>query len=240
MNRIIYTADDCLPTGEICLTDIRALHIRDVLHASLGQSIKIGLLNGPIGLSKILSISPSGEVLLSPMEEQSPSLLPWFDILLAMPRPRALKRLLPQLATIGVRTIYLVRSSKVPKSYFDSPCLRADSIHKLFIEGLMQAGTTILPTYQINSAGLDLTILPKHGLRLLCHPGNPQSIKCSNPEALPLLAVGPDGGWTNDEIDNFHYAGFIDFALGSRPLRTDTACIALTAVLQERLQRGAD
>ncbi|MDY5955366.1 MAG: RsmE family RNA methyltransferase [Kiritimatiellia bacterium] len=237
MNRIIYTADECLDSG-IRLTGQRAEHIRTILHATPGKPLKVGLLNGAIGIATVRSIESNGTVWLEKPNDSAPSLRPWFDLILALPRPRAVKRLLPQLATMGVRKLHLVRAAKVPKSYFDSPCLKPDSIQTLFIEGLMQAGTTILPECTISLAPFTPEDYPSDGLRLLCHPGHPKPLPPPREEHLPLLAIGPDGGWTNEEIDRFHTAGFIDFSLGSRPLRTDTACIALTAVLQDRLLQG--
>jgi 16S rRNA (uracil1498-N3)-methyltransferase len=46
------------------------------------------------------------------------------------------------------------------------------------------------------------------------------------------LAVGPEGGWTEDEITSARAAGFLEASLGENILRTETAVIASLAVVQ--------
>ena len=71
---------------------------------------------------------------------------PWFDLVLAPPRPRVLKRLLPQLAALGVGRIVLVGAAKVEKSFWGAQILKEAVSRLLFVEGLMQCGTTAVPT----------------------------------------------------------------------------------------------
>jgi 16S rRNA (uracil1498-N3)-methyltransferase len=47
-----------------------------------------------------------------------------------------------------------------------------------------------------------------------------------------LLAVGPEGGWSEQEVERARQAGFVVARLGPRTLRTDTAGIAALAILQ--------
>jgi 16S rRNA (uracil1498-N3)-methyltransferase len=46
------------------------------------------------------------------------------------------------------------------------------------------------------------------------------------------LAVGPEGGWTDEEWEAAHAAGFLDVSLGETILRTETAAIAAAAVIR--------
>jgi 16S rRNA (uracil1498-N3)-methyltransferase len=46
-----------------------------------------------------------------------------------------------------------------------------------------------------------------------------------------ILAVGPEGGWTEDELQSFQQAGWISASLGNTILRSETAAIAATAVV---------
>ena len=107
----------------------------------------------------------------------------------------------------------------------------------------MQAGTTALPTIQVEKAFLrwlergefeEQFAGREH--RIVAHPGLEAgcvtSTGGSDVEASrPVLAIGPEGGWTDDEIARLEAHGFRRFSLGSRILRTDTAAIALLARL---------
>lgn len=237
MNRIIFEQHETAPDGTVALTGTRAEHLRTFLHAHPGQRIKAGQLNGPIGTAEILDVTRECVVLRPDCRE--PSLQPWFDLVLAVPRPRAMKRLWAQLAAMGAGQIWLVNAAKVEKSYFSSHCLREEEYRPLLIDGLMQAGTTPLPAVEILQR---LSALPEHlpadAPRLLAHPGaiaRPNLSACGA-RCRPVLAIGPDGGWTDDECAFFFANGFSPFSLGGRPLRTDTACIALIAVLQSLVE----
>jgi 16S rRNA (uracil1498-N3)-methyltransferase len=50
-----------------------------------------------------------------------------------------------------------------------------------------------------------------------------------------ILAVGPEGGWTEDELQSFRQAGWISVSLGNTILRAETAAIAATAVVTSSL-----
>jgi 16S rRNA (uracil1498-N3)-methyltransferase len=238
MNRILITPDELQDTT-VTLTDFRAEHIRSVLKARVGDEVKTGVLNGLVGSSAVEGIDEQRVVLRTRHEEKP--LEPWFDLLLAVPRPKVLKRLLPQLAALGVGKIVLLNAYKVEKFYFSSQWLEPEHYTPLLVEGLMQVGTTRMPEVVVKPRFKpfmedDLDVLFPNALRLLAHPGEVKNHQWNLTEGQrPLLAVGPEGGWTDYELDQFLTRGFTPFSLGSRPLRTDTATIALIAVLEERL-----
>jgi RsmE family RNA methyltransferase len=239
MNRILITPDELLQDGTVIFTDYRADHIRTVLKARVGDEVKTGILNGLIGSSSVAEIDEHRVVLRTHHTDQP--LEPWFDLLLAVPRPKVLKRLLPQLAALGVGRLVLLNAYKVEKCYFSSQWLEPAHYTPLLVEGLMQSGTTRLPEVLIKPRFKpfmedELDVLFPNALRLLAHPGEAKGHQWTLTEGQrPLLAVGPEGGWTDYELDQLLGRGFQPFSLGSRSLRTDTATIALIAVLQERL-----
>ncbi|MEI7947203.1 MAG: RsmE family RNA methyltransferase [bacterium] len=241
MNRIILASDECNSDGTVTLTDERAEHIRTVLKARVGDAVRTGVLNGLIGTSRVERMDEQGVVLRTQHDEQAPE--PWFDLILAAPRPKVLKRLWPQLAALGARRIVILNAFKVEKCYFSSQWIEPAHYTPLLVEGLMQVGITRLPDVQIKQLfkpfmedELD-TCFP-NALRLIAHPGEAGGHGWKLEQGQrPLLAIGPEGGWTDYELDMFLNRGFTPFSLGSRPLRTDTATIALISVLQERLLR---
>ena len=245
MNRILFETDEIV-NGVATFGGERAEHVMNVLHGEVGQVLKTGETNGPIGTSEILSIEQSEQsnnckisVRCSHTEK---SILPWIDLILAPPRPRVMKRLLPQLATMGVGRIFLVGAKKVEKDFWGATLLKEENYRPLLIDGLIQAGTSILPTLETRRnfrkfVKEEVDALWPNSNRVVAHPyhGN-QTIKQSNNQTI-LLAIGPEGGWTDEEVALLEEHGFARYSLGSRILRTDTATVALLAQLMKEFDR---
>ena len=247
MNRILFERRELQPDGTVLLADARAAHIRNVLGADAGRILQVGLLDGLAGTGRVLKVGPDAVRLAVTLDTETPA--PWVDLILAVPRPKVLKRLWAQLAALGVGHIVLINAARVEREYFATHWIEEAHWRPLLIEGLTQAGTTCLPKVSVERRfrpyvedRLD-TEFPG-SVRLVAHP----EAKVSRSSALKnggassaspiLLAVGPEGGWTPFEIELLEQHGFTRFALGGRTLRTDTACIALLAVLGAMRDEG--
>ncbi len=233
MNRILFEPNEIVD-GVATFGGVRAEHVLNVLHGEVGQILKTGEVNGPIGTSEIVSIEDGRITVRTAHEEES--LKPWVDLVLAPPRPRVMKRLLPQLAALGVGRIVLVGAKKVEKDFWGATLLKEANYRPLLIDGLMQAGTSILPTLTTVRNfrrwvrdELDAAFPTPN--RVVAHPYDGAAIPLSTRVAGErlLLAVGPEGGWTDDEVELLEAQGFRRLSLGPRILRTDTALIALLA-----------
>ena len=235
MNRILWEESEISPDGSVLLSDKRAAHILNVLHGTPGQTIQTGTVNGLAGHSTIVETTAQSARLLPCHDTRTAA--PWLDLILACPRPKVLKRLWAQLATMGVRRIAVIHAGKVEKFYFSSQWLSPDAYRPLLFEGLQQAGTTDLPEVFVRPLFKpffedELDSLFPADTRLLAHPATTPSQAMELPSDSPVtLAIGPEGGWTDYELRLFQEKGFQFFSLGSRTLRTDTACIALISVL---------
>jgi len=248
MNRILFEWDE-IKDGVVTFGGERAEHVLNVLHGEVGQILKTGEINGQIGTSEITSVNlnlqpqPSSLVTVKCTHTEE-SRRPWVDLILAPPRPRVMKRLLPQLATMGVGRIFLVGAKKVEKDFWGATLLKEENYRPLLIDGLMQAGTSILPTLETRRnfrrfVTDELDALFPASTRIVAHPygnSNIQTFKHSNISPA-LLAVGPEGGWADDEVALLEEHGFARYSLGSRILRTDTATIALLAQLMKDFDR---
>jgi RsmE family RNA methyltransferase len=157
-----------------------------------------------------------------------PPARPGIDLLLAMPRPKALKRILSAAASLGIDRIVLLNAARVEKSYFESKVLGEGFSRKLLIEGLEQAQDTRLPTLLIRNRlkpfvedELD-RLLEADSRRLLAH-----AAACT--AHLPALAtgqrtamaIGPEGGWVPFEVELLEAHGFHAFSFGARTLRVE-------------------
>ena len=249
MNRILFEKDEIVD-GIATFGGERAEHVMNVLHGEVGQVLKTGEIGGFIGTGVITGITRPPSSVSSPeitvaCSHDKRSLRPWVDLILAPPRPRVMKRLLPQLATMGVGRIFLVGAKKVEKDFWGATLLKPENYRPLLIDGLMQAGTSILPTLETRRnfckfVKEELDTLWPEAKRIVAHPydGNRtiEQPERSNNRAI-LLAVGPEGGWTDEEVTLLEEHGFARYSLGSRILRTDTATIALLAQLMKEFDQ---
>lgn len=236
MNRILFDRSE-IKDGVVTFGGVRAEHVVKVLHGETGQILKTGEINGKIGVSVIESVEEAdGFVVKARVDHDRESLKPWVDLVLAPPRPRVMKRLLPQLAAMGVGRIVLVGAKKVEKDFWGATLLKEENHRPLLVEGLMQSGTSILPELETRrnfrkfvNEEMDC-LFPDVLRRVVAHPYGASECAPSSGGRL-LLAVGPEGGWTDDEVELLEKRGFARYSLGGRILRTDTALIALMARL---------
>jgi RsmE family RNA methyltransferase len=148
------------------------------------------------------------------------------DLVLALPRPKALRRVLAASASMGVDHLVLLAAARVEKSYFASPVLRPDGIRKHLIDGLEQAQDTLLPEVHLEQRfrpfvedRLDALLGP--GERWLLHPGD-DGPRTPSDDGRLALAIGPEGGWVSFERDLMSSRGFRPLGFGARTLRTET------------------
>jgi 16S rRNA (uracil1498-N3)-methyltransferase len=243
LNLILCEPSEVDAHGVVTLTGARGAHVRGVLGATPGDVIRIGVVDGPRGQGEILALDEDRVVLRSELDAAVPA-PPAVDLLLALPRPKVLRRLWAQLAALGVGRIVLTNASRVERPYFDTHVLEASTYRPLLIEGLQQAGDTRLPRVSIHRQFRilvedELDALSNDTARLVAHPGGHRSLLSIAGESQRrrvLLAIGPEGGWNDFELDLLRRHRFDVVGLGPRVLRTDTACIALLALLHEALR----
>lgn len=231
MNLLLLQPEDLgTNPNHITLSDARADHIRNVLRANLGDMLKVGLLNGLTGNATITAISGSKVSLEFELHTPPPAKLP-LTLLLALPRPKMARRIIRAATELGAADIILLNSYRVEKSYWQSPLVSDDTLHKAMLEGLEQAGDTVLP--RLSRAKRfkpfvedELPSLLENKIGLLAHPYAeqcpPQSIKQDC-----VLAIGPEGGFIPYECEKLIAAGMQSFSLGPRILKTETAVSTL-------------
>jgi RsmE family RNA methyltransferase len=142
-----------------------------------------------------------------------------------MPRPKVMKRLWAQLSAVGVNQIVIINAERVEKNYFDTHILKEDFYQQLLIEGLQQAGDTLLPKVAIQKSFRPYVedILPEiteKSIRLVAFEGAAPEIRALNlkPQDEAWVAIGLEGGWNAFELDLLKKAGFTPFSMGPRIL----------------------
>jgi RsmE family RNA methyltransferase len=245
MNLILCEPGEVDAGGVVTLTGGRAAHVIGVLRAMPGDTVRVGVVDGPRGRGEVLAID-GGRAVLRLALEQEPPPRPAIDLVLALPRPKVLRRLWAPLAALGVGHIRLTNAERVERDYFDAHVVGEATYRPLLIEGLQQAADTRLPRVSIHRRFRPLVedelgpANPRER-RLVAHPGAPSPLGLPDLAGAPrvLLAIGPEGGWNAFELDLLARHGFETVGLGPRILRTDTACVALLAVVGEARRQGA-
>lgn len=257
MNRILFEASQRADDGTVVLQGAEAHHIVTVLKAVPGNLLRLGEVDGlRYDEAEVLEVrAAEGVVRVRPGAGRPPLRRAPCDLLLALPRPQCLRRLLPQLAMFGVGRVYLTAGKKVEKAYWGSTFLKPELMRPLLLEGLMQAGDTLLPEVRLVRRLKPLVEdeLPARYEARRCwfaHPDTPGDVRSAEavpavaplmadddvraalaaPSASPgLLAIGPEGGWSPYEVQMFSTLGFRRVSLGDRIFRTDTAVVSLLA-----------
>jgi len=240
MNLILLEPDEVDAAGVVSLADGRAEHLVQVLKVAPGHTVRVGVLDGPRGMGTVTSMAGACVELRCELEATTPP-RPSIDLLLAVPRPKVMRRLWAQIAALGVGQILLTKAERVERNYFDTHVLTPECFRPLLTEGLQQACDTRLPTVSIHRRFRvliedELDALFVSGLRLAAHPrvaGSVDALVKDHPDERVLLAIGPEGGWNDFELDLLQAHGFHAVGIGPRTVRTDTACIALLAVAHE-------
>ncbi len=132
--------------------DHRARHVREVLRAQPGDTLAVGVVEGPKGAARIAEHSRESGLVLSdmhfqPVQAPTDSFYP-VTMVIGHVRPIVLKRLLKDLTTIGVERIVIVPGELGEKSYLQSTMWTDGSVRRQLIEGASQGGVTCLPAVE--------------------------------------------------------------------------------------------
>ncbi|MDR2193499.1 MAG: 16S rRNA (uracil(1498)-N(3))-methyltransferase [Treponema sp.] len=236
--------------------DERAVHLLKVLHKQVGDTFEAGIVGGNLGTGLIEGIRLDGIVFSLNLKEPPPPRLP-ICIGVGFPRPIQLRRLLRDLANLGVEAIDLLGTDLGEKSYRDTKLLTDGGAHAALVEGAVQARDSRIPlvlTYESIDGWLAERPWEKDRQSPYVDSGRDRNLRTSpilvatdnvrpegslsllNPLGHPLvIAIGSERGWSDRERAGLESAGFIRLSMGKRALRTETACVAATVLAMEKL-----
>jgi RsmE family RNA methyltransferase len=228
VNLVLLEPGELRADGTARLEGRRAAHVSEVLRATAGERLRVGVVGGRIGEARVESVR-EGEVVIRPTLDREPPPPAPVSLLVALPRPKVLRRVLQAVASMGVKRLVLLGSWRVEKSYWGSPALAPEAIREELLLGLEQGRDTVLPEVRVRRLfkpfvedELD-AVFPER-TRLLADPAGAAPLG-DLPRAGDgaALAIGPEGGFTRYEAEALRARGFASFTLGDRILRVDTA-----------------
>jgi len=274
LNRFLFDSSEVDTNGkdsELTVTlpkdDYRTVHAFNILGVENGDSVRAGLVScdehdGLVTDKAVVEWIPEGKKnkhkppgllrlrlddLESPSSYQQESSV---SLILALPRPLQLGRILPMIAQMGVDHLVLTESRKVPRDYFGSHLFRKpEELRLRLVEGLCQSGDAKLPQIHVVKhlsrfleEDLDTLFPLDEYARVIAHPQRDpnapelrmRDVKFPNKYARIVVAVGPEGGWVEpDELERFQNHGFTQVTVGSRTLRSDVAVVSLLSLAHD-------
>ncbi len=234
MNLCLIRPAEYLNETRFALRGARKQHVEEILGMTVGDSFNAAEINGRQGRATIESISTDAMVCRAHFDAV-PHAKPNLELIVALPRPKMLKRMLRTCAELGVRKLVLLNSWKVEKSYWQTPFLAEDVVREQLLLGLEQAVDTVLPEVVMAKRFKpfvedDLPDLLGGREGWVAHPG--VSTPCPAAANQPrTIIIGPEGGFTPYEVDQLIAAGCQSFHLGRRILRVETAVTTCLAKL---------
>ena len=221
-------------------------HVHQVLGAKVGDTLKIGQLEGNLGSAIIADITPEHILLNEVNLKTAPPPKLNLTVVLALPRPKVLRRLIMDMTALGVRDIILINSYRTQKSYWQSPML--SRLEEFVLEGLQQGVDTVAPRISLQKRFKpfvedELAHLITNRA-IVAHPYAELSFsqylqqqylqkQLENSElyyssVLPsMVFIGAEGGWIDYEVELLTKQGCQAVHIGARILRTEAAVNAI-------------
>ena len=231
MNLILLFKEDFTEgTRRVCLHGRRLEHVMRIHRAVPGNKLSVGLVNDRIGTGTVTGIDDT-QLEMDIVLHQPPPQKLRLNLILTLPRPKVLNRIILGAVSMGVKNIWLINAYRVEKSYWQSPRLSEDNLFLQSVLGLEQSKDTVLPSIITKPLFKpfvedELGTIIKDTTTLAAHPDAVQD--CPQRVTGPVtLAIGPEGGFIPYEIEKLKGCGFTPVHLGERILRIESAIPAL-------------
>lgn len=223
--------------GQVELLDRRATHLMRVLRVVPGSVIRVGIVGKGITSGTVLNLRQGAErepdavhLRLGPVKARLP---PSIELVLALPRPKALSRTVQAAASFGIRKLTLINAWRVEKSYFSSPRLTHQRLQEDVWLGCEQGAQVHLPEVELIRRFTHFTERASSAvdgaeLRVCLHPrGTSHFSELLAREPVRLrLVIGPEGGFIEEELESLARIGFHIARMATGPLRTEVALAA--------------
>jgi len=234
----MLSPEDKVAENRFAVSGKRFGHIVNILRSKVGDSLEVGLIDGPTGNGVIRSIEKDSVILECTWSQDNISQKPALELIVALPRPQTLKKVLQISATMEVERLHLVNANRVEQCYFNASVMEPESISYHLLKGLSQGKTTTLPKVSTHPRFRCFfeEILPRlekdtQSDKIVKLLADVQADEYLTPAGIKgadriFLAIGPEGGWVPFELEVMQTQGFKVFKLGRWPLRVEHALVA--------------
>ena len=199
-------------------------HLQQHVKIQVGDTLKVGIRGGKRYCCEVISVAEQAIQVKALYEENVPKKLP-VTLIVAMPRPKVLRRLIMDSVTLGVEKIILLHSYRVDKSYWQTPFLQ--QLDQYVTLGLEQAGDTVAPKIEIYKRFKPFvedqlpSLISADCPAYVAHPYSDAKMPFAIQHPCTVV-IGPEGGFIPYEVELLVKNGCQAMSLGSRIIRTET------------------
>lgn len=247
MNSLVLLPHEVNDDSHAVLEGVRAAYAFETHGVREGQSIKVAVLGGLRGEGRILSSSRERVTLALGLHLASLPPIP-VTLIVGVSRPQTVKKVIQAAVMFGVSSLHFVRSGQGEKSYLQSRSLDDDQVQEETLKALEQVWDSRAPEIVVHRTfsyfmekklpelvtSLEAEMSHGNVLKLIAHPGG-ESLICADAPRVAgghaIIAIGPERGWSNDEVENFQRSGFGVVGLGERVVRVELALVFLLGKL---------
>lgn len=252
MNALVLFPEDLSADGGIAFDGERAVSFIREQNPVVGQQVRVAVLRQARFMATVLEVGEQVVRLASGSPEKVLARVP-LTLVMAVPRPQTVKKVISLAVQAGVDAVYFVRSHLTVPSYLQSHSLRPEDLQQEVIKALEQVWDSHPPHVEvIDRMGRffdqQLPLLISGNGPVALFLGEPLDGRtCSLGDAMragpfhrAVLAIGPEKGWSASEQEGFAAAGFSLVHLGEREYRVETALAFFIGQLQILLSGSGD
>lgn len=250
MNICLFTEEEI--SKPLSIRDERGSHIIKILHKKESDMFSAGIIGGMAGKAEITKIeiheekTPDGKKSFDAgfihfefhPETDGKKLNP-LAMIIGFPRPIQLKRLLRDMAALGIAEVHLCATELTEKSYLKSDLANSDAGEKMLLEGTVQAASTNPPKLFIHGSlkecidEIEKNHSPNHKYSLdnISPAGSLFNAVLEEKPEFAVAAVGSERGWTDAERNLMKEKGFTLLSMGNRVMRTETAATVAASII---------
>jgi 16S rRNA (uracil1498-N3)-methyltransferase len=229
MTRRRWIADEFLDC-KAALTGDHADHLVRVLRARVGQEFDIAT-GSTVRRGRIVTIE-DGRVEFELGDEVPAVAIPNITLLLAIFKFDRMEWAIEKCTELGVSRIVPVIARRTDAHLASAAAKRAERWRRIALQSSEQSRRAAPPEIADAMKHPAATSLPGQLRIVLAESEKQTSLRdvLDSADGEILLAIGPEGGWAEDELQLFQKAGWTCASLGSTILRAETAAIAAVAV----------
>jgi RsmE family RNA methyltransferase len=247
MNSLLLLPQEVHEGAVAVLEGSRARYALDTHGVREGQSLKVAVMGGRRGQGRVILSSVDKVTIELTLSDECLRPIP-VSLLVGVSRPQTIKKVIQAAVMFGVSSLHFVKSEKGEKSYLQSRSLDEESMNEEALKALEQIWDSRKPEIVVHRtfsyfmenklSTIAETLIQETGVKklhkMVAHPGG-APLRCSDTALFQggasIIAIGPERGWSDGEIDLFDRCGFHRIGLGDRVVRVELALVFLLGKL---------